>query len=98
MRKTIRESREGGGRRKGERWGLASAFLAAARTYGDRSGSGEGGGRTEVGGGGGLSAPGSSYLNSIFECHMARIMSGVVSMTFGFNPPTSIAHLFGSWL
>jgi hypothetical protein len=58
MRKTIRESHEGGGRRKGERWGLAAAFLAAARTSGDRSGGDEGRRRrTEVGGGGGLSAP-----------------------------------------
>jgi hypothetical protein len=49
MRKTIRESREGGGRRKGERWGLAAAFLAATRTSGDRSGGDEGGRRrTEV--------------------------------------------------
>jgi hypothetical protein len=43
MRKTIRKSREEGGRRKGERWGLAATFLAAARTSGDRSGGGEGG-------------------------------------------------------
>jgi hypothetical protein len=49
VKKTIRESREGGGRRKGERWGLAAAFLAAARTSGDRSGGDEGGRRrTEV--------------------------------------------------
>jgi hypothetical protein len=42
MRKTIWESREAGGRRKEERWGLAAAFLAATRTSGNRSGGDEG--------------------------------------------------------
>jgi hypothetical protein len=55
MRKTIGESCEGG-RRKGERWGLTAGFLAAARTSGDRSGGGEGGGarRWVAAGGSGL--------------------------------------------
>jgi hypothetical protein len=46
MRKAMWESREGGERRKRERWDLAAAFLAAAQTSSDRSGGGE------VGGGG----------------------------------------------
>jgi hypothetical protein len=32
------------------------------------------------------------------ECHMARMVWGLASITFGFCPPSSVAHLFGSWL
>jgi hypothetical protein len=39
-----------------------------------------------------------SIQHLFFECHMARMVWGVVSMTFGFNPPSNVAHLFGSWL
>jgi hypothetical protein len=71
MRKTIWESREAGGRRKEERWGLAAAFLAATRTSGNRSGGDEGaaahGGSClplNLGGGGDLG----QYMWSLLFC------------------------------
>jgi hypothetical protein len=59
MRKAMWESREGGERRKRERWDLAAAFLAAAQTSSDRSGGGEvgGGARRWVAAGGSRLCP-----------------------------------------
>lgn len=34
----------------------------------------------------------------VFECHLARGVWSAVSISFGFQPPSSIANLFGSWL
>lgn len=33
-----------------------------------------------------------------FECHMARWDWNAVNISFGFQPPSSMANLFGSWL
>lgn len=35
---------------------------------------------------------------SFFECHMARWVWNAVSISFGFQPPSSMANLFGYWL
>ena len=33
-----------------------------------------------------------------FQCHMARWVWNAVSISFGFQPPSSMANLFGYWL
>ena len=33
-----------------------------------------------------------------FDCHFASFVWNIVHITFGIQPPTSFANLFGSWL
>lgn len=38
-------------------------------------------------------------IQHFFKCHIyAHLMWNLVSMSFGFQPSTSVANLFGSWL
>lgn len=37
----------------------------------------------------------SKTIQHLFYCHLARLMWNIVSISFGFQPPTSIANLFG---
>jgi hypothetical protein len=39
-----------------------------------------------------------SIQHLFFDCQLARLVWGAVSITFGFRPPSSMTDMFGSWL